>query len=93
VADEFAESKIDLVVLHVDLVGSTKMSMTLSIDKLSAIIRAFAQEISSAISSYGGYVLKYIGDAVLAYFVIEKIELGSNGGGEQYYFIPIFVTD
>jgi class 3 adenylate cyclase len=88
ILEKFAESKIDLVVLHVDLVGSTKMSMTLSIDKLSAIIRAFAQEISSAISSYGGYVLKYIGDAVLAYFVIEKIELGSNGGGSNATLSP-----
>jgi len=88
ILEKFAESKIDLVVLHVDLVGSTKMSMTLSIDKLSAIIRAFAQEISSVISSYGGYVLKYIGDAVLAYFVIEKIELGSNGGGSNTALSP-----
>jgi adenylate cyclase len=45
--------------------------MTLSIDKLSAIIRAFAEETSSIISMYGGYVLKYVGDAVLAFFVIE----------------------
>lgn len=88
ILEKFAESKIDLVVLHVDLVGSTKMSMTLSIDKLSAIIRAFAQEISSVISSYGGYVLKYIGDAVLAYFVIEKIEIDSNGGGSNTALSP-----
>jgi adenylate cyclase len=81
ILEKFVESKVDLVILHIDLVGSTKMSMTLSIDKLSAIIRAFAQEISSVISTYGGYVLKYIGDAVLAFFVIEKIELGSEGEG------------
>jgi hypothetical protein len=88
ILEKFAESKIDLVVLHVDLVGSTKMSMTFSIDKLSAIIRAFAQEISSVISSYGGYVLKYIGDAVLAYFVIEKFEQGSNKGGSNTTLSP-----
>ncbi len=81
-------SKIPLVILYVDLVGSTKMSITLSIDKLSAIIRAFAQEISSVISSYGGYVLKYIGDAVLAYFVIEKIEIDRNGGGNNTALSP-----
>jgi class 3 adenylate cyclase len=78
ILEKFVESKIDLVVLHIDLVGSTKMSMTLSIDKLSAIIRTFAQEISKVISIYGGYVLKYIGDAVLAFFVIEEVELSSD---------------
>lgn len=78
ILEKFVESKMDLVILHIDLVGSTKMSITLSIDKLSAIIRTFAQEISKVISLYGGYVLKYIGDAVLAFFVIEEIELSSD---------------
>ncbi|HZA68952.1 MAG TPA: adenylate/guanylate cyclase domain-containing protein, partial [Nitrososphaeraceae archaeon] len=71
ILERFVESKIDLVILHIDLVNSTKMSMILSIDKLSTIIRAFAQEMSSVISMYGGYVLKYIGDAVLAFFIVE----------------------
>jgi adenylate cyclase len=71
ILEKFVESKINLVILHIDLVDSTRMSMTLSIDKLSAIIRAFAEETSSIISMYGGYVLKYVGDAVLAFFVIE----------------------
>ncbi|MGB7664591.1 MAG: adenylate/guanylate cyclase domain-containing protein [Nitrososphaeraceae archaeon] len=71
ILEKFVESKINLVILHIDLVDSTKMSMTLSIDKLSAIIRAFAEETSLIISMYGGYVLKYVGDAVLAFFVIE----------------------
>jgi adenylate cyclase len=53
------------------LVGSTKMSLNLSIDRLTTIIRAFAQEMTILISMYGGYVLKYIGDAVLAFFVVD----------------------
>ncbi len=71
ILEKFIESKVNLVILHIDLVGSTNMSMTLSIEKLSAIIRAFAEETSLIISMYGGYVLKYVGDAVLAFFVIE----------------------
>jgi adenylate cyclase len=78
ILEKYVESKVDLAILHVDLVGSTKMSMTLSIDKLSAIIRAFAQEISLVVSMYGGYVLKYIGDAVLAFFVVERGSKSSN---------------
>ncbi|HYA84966.1 MAG TPA: adenylate/guanylate cyclase domain-containing protein [Candidatus Bathyarchaeia archaeon] len=61
-------SKIPLVIMYVDLVGSTNMSMTLPIDKLVTIIRAFTYEMSSVIQSHKGYVLKYVGDAVIAFF-------------------------
>jgi adenylate cyclase len=78
ILEKYVESKINLIILHIDLVGSTRMSMTMSIDKLSTIIRAFAQEISLVVSMYGGYVLKYIGDAVLAFFVVEKVEFSND---------------
>ncbi|HET6730656.1 MAG TPA: adenylate/guanylate cyclase domain-containing protein [Nitrososphaeraceae archaeon] len=42
--------------------------MTLPVDKLVTIIRAFSYEVSSVIQSHGGYVLKYVGDAVIAFF-------------------------
>lgn len=71
ILEKFMESKIKLVILNIDLVGSTKMSLNLSIDRLTTIIRAFAQEMTILISMYGGYVLKYIGDAVLAFFVVD----------------------
>jgi adenylate cyclase len=63
-------SKIPLVIIFVDLVGSTKMSMTLPADKLVTIIRAFSYEISSVVESYEGYVLKYVGDAVISFFPV-----------------------
>jgi adenylate cyclase len=61
-------SKIPLIIIYADLVGSTAMSMTLSTDKLVDVIRVFAHEISHVIDSYGGYVLKYAGDAVISFF-------------------------
>jgi class 3 adenylate cyclase len=61
-------SKVPLVILYADLVGSTKMSMTLPAEKLVTIIRAFSHEVSAVIESYEGYVLKYVGDAVIAFF-------------------------
>jgi adenylate cyclase len=61
-------SKIPLVIMYADLVGSTNMSMTLPVDKLVTIIRAFTQEMSSVVESHKGYVLKYVGDAVIAFF-------------------------
>jgi class 3 adenylate cyclase len=43
------------------------MSMTLPADKLVTIIRAFVHEMSSVVETYDGYVLKYLGDAVIAF--------------------------
>lgn len=67
-----AESKATFVILHIDLVDSTKLSMTLPVNRLVTIIQAFSQEISVMLSAYGGYVLKYIGDAVLAFFLVDS---------------------
>jgi adenylate cyclase len=61
-------TKVPLVIMYADLVGSTNMSMTLPADKLTTIIRAFTYEISQVIYSHKGYVLKYVGDAVISFF-------------------------
>jgi len=61
-------SKIPLVIMYADLVGSTKMSMSLPVDKMVTIIRAFLYEMSYIVQSHKGYVLKYVGDAVIAFF-------------------------
>lgn len=60
--------KIQLVILYVDLVGSTHMSMVLPLEKLTTIIQIFAQEMTVIIANNHGYILKYVGDAVIAYF-------------------------
>ncbi|HEX2557607.1 MAG TPA: adenylate/guanylate cyclase domain-containing protein [Nitrososphaera sp.] len=65
----FAKKKVTLVILHIDLVGSTKLSMTLPVDRLASIIQAFTQEMSLTVAAYGGYVLKYVGDAIMAFFL------------------------
>jgi len=67
----YAKSKITLVILHVDLVESTRLLMTLPVDRLATIIQAFSHEMSLIIAAYGGYVLKYVGDAILAFFVVD----------------------
>jgi adenylate cyclase len=61
-------SKIPLIIIYADLVGSTRMSMTLPIDNLVTIIRAFTHDLSYTVDSYDGYVLKYVGDAVISFF-------------------------
>ena len=69
-----AGSKGTFVILYIDLVESTKLSMILPVDSLTTIIRAFAQEMSMMIAAYGGYVLKYVGDAILAFFVVTEYD-------------------
>jgi len=66
--------QINMAVLYVDIVGSTKMSMTLPPDKLSIIISSFSQEMSYVIEQFHGYVLKFVGDAVIGYFVETKTD-------------------
>jgi adenylate cyclase len=68
---KFAKYKTTFVVLHVDLVGSTKMAMRLPLDMLTMMIQAFNQEMSIIVKAFGGYILKYVGDAVLAFFVVS----------------------
>lgn len=60
---------VEMAVLYVDLVGSTKMSLKLSSDDLSTLVSSFVQEMSYVISENKGYVLKFSGDAVIGYFV------------------------
>ncbi|MHA7733612.1 adenylate/guanylate cyclase domain-containing protein [Nitrosopumilus sp. S6] len=64
--------QINMAVLYVDIVGSTKMSMTLPSDKLSLMLSSFSQEMSYVIEQFDGYVLKFVGDAVIGYFVEDK---------------------
>lgn len=71
ILEKFAKSKVAFVILHIDLVGSTKLSSTLPPDRLANIVQAFTQEMSVVITSYGGYVLKYIGDAIMAFFLAD----------------------
>lgn len=74
-----AKSKVPLVILHVDLVGSTRLSMSVPLDRLTTIMQAFTQEMSIIVNMYGGYVLKYIGDAVIGFFVPAGTLHSDNG--------------
>lgn len=64
-------SKTQVVVMYVDINGSTKMSRDLTSKELSLIIQIFSQEISLSIINYGGYILKFVGDAVIGLFPSE----------------------
>ena len=66
---QHVHEKESMVVLYVDLVGSTDIILTLPEEKIAIIISSFAQEMAFAIKHHGGYTLKFVGDAVIGYFV------------------------
>ena len=57
-----------LTVMFCDLVGSTELSQSLDPEDLREINRAYQDACKSAIERYDGYVARYMGDGVLAYF-------------------------
>lgn len=69
---EHESERLPMFVLYVDLVGSTKMSSELDPKIFNIVIRTFSQEMSYVIEQYDGYVLKFVGDAVLGYFLADK---------------------
>src|SRR5919199_4008792 len=85
---KFSRSKVTFVILHIDLVGSTQLSMTLPLDRLITIIQTFIQEMSTVIALYGGYVLKYIGDAILAFFITNSDGNKDNSPYKQQLYLP-----
>ncbi len=57
-----------LTVMFCDLVGSTALSTQLDPEELRAVILAYRETCAAAISRFGGYLAKYIGDGLLVYF-------------------------
>ena len=91
-------SRIPMIVMYVDLVGSTQMILELPQKQLTAIVSSFAQEMAYVIQRHGGYILKFVGDAVIGYFseneqdsavgcaesMIKVLEMGINPILKQY---------
>jgi class 3 adenylate cyclase len=57
-----------LTVLFCDLVGSTELSGRLDPEEMSEVIRAYHRGCAGVIRRWDGYVAKYMGDGVLAYY-------------------------
>jgi class 3 adenylate cyclase len=57
-----------LTVMFCDLVGSTALSVRFDPEELREEIRAYENACSTVVARYDGFVAKYMGDGVLAYF-------------------------
>ncbi len=57
-----------VTVMFADMVGSTALSAKIDPELLSGVIRRYQDAAAGAIGRYGGFVAKFMGDGVLAYF-------------------------
>ena len=57
-----------LTVMFCDLVGSTALSARLDPEDMRRVIRAYQDAVSGVVARYDGFVAKFMGDGVLAYF-------------------------
>ncbi len=57
-----------LTVMFCDLVGSTELSQRVDAENLREINRAYQDTCTKIIEKYEGYVARYMGDGILAYF-------------------------
>ncbi|MBT3911016.1 MAG: zinc-ribbon domain-containing protein [Rhodospirillaceae bacterium] len=57
-----------LTVMFCDLVGSTALSVELDPEDLRDVIAAYQSACVTMIEEFGGYVARYMGDGILAYF-------------------------
>jgi len=57
-----------LTVMFVDLVGSTELSRRLDAEDLRDLMGRYQDAVAGCVARYGGYLAKFLGDGVLAYF-------------------------
>ncbi|MBV8362845.1 MAG: zinc ribbon domain-containing protein, partial [Deltaproteobacteria bacterium] len=57
-----------LTVLFCDLVGSTEIAARLDPEEWQETVAVYHRAAADAIGRFGGYVAKYLGDGVMAYF-------------------------
>ena len=68
VSSETAAERRQLTVMLSDLVGSTALSARLDPEDMREIVGAYHRSCADLITEAGGFVAKYMGDGVLAYF-------------------------
>jgi class 3 adenylate cyclase/tetratricopeptide (TPR) repeat protein len=67
-APEDAAERRQLTVMFCDLAGSTALSARLDPEDMRQVIRAYQDACSGVVARYDGFVAKFMGDGILAYF-------------------------
>jgi class 3 adenylate cyclase len=63
-----ATTQMPLTILVWDIAGSCALLSALPLETYCAVLRACQEEAAATIEAHGGFVARYMGDAVLAYF-------------------------
>ena len=63
-----------LTVMFCDLVGSTALASRLDPEDLREVLGAYHAAVAEVVTGFGGYVAKYMGDGVLAYFGYPQVQ-------------------
>ena len=92
-----------LTVMFCDLVGSTALASALDPEEYRAILNAYHQVCARTVAAFGGFVAKYMGDGVLAYFgypqaheddAVRAVSAGlalTRGGGTRLGSCPAWI--
>jgi len=62
------KDKACFVILLIDLKDSTKMSQQLTPRDYAKVIQVYSREMALLVDKFNGFVLKYVGDGLIAYF-------------------------
>ena len=57
-----------LTVMFCDLAGSTELARRLDPEDLAELVKAYQSVCNAAIERYSGFIARYVGDGILAYF-------------------------
>src|SRR5258708_12107721 len=63
-----AAERRQLTVVFCDLVGSTELASRLDPEDLREVVAAYQRAVAEVVVGFDGFVAKYMGDGVLAYF-------------------------
>ncbi len=67
-ADAASAERRQLTIMFCDVVGSTELATRLDPEDLREIIAVYHRRVAELLTGFGGFVAKYMGDGILAYF-------------------------
>jgi adenylate cyclase len=69
--EELSGKETYVVILYIDMEGSTRLSSKIDPETYAKIIKIFLMQMSKVVDNFTGYVLKFVGDCVIGIFPAE----------------------
>ena len=77
------EQRKTVTVLFCDITGSTALGETVDPERLRALLARYFERMKAIVERHGGTVEKFIGDAVMAVFGIDRLRRGERATLER----------